>query len=248
MSVAALLSAVALLSQAPADAVLFDGATKAAWKDESAADDRVREIPSPTTAPSPQLRFLARKTDVAPLTPTNRPRAQLVSATNVMRRGGVYWQSVKLRIPTNFPRLRRNETALLVTPAYGPPYKGSPPLGLRVLGDDLVIKTNKYGRPRSQEIWDMRIRRGEWIRFTWRFRLAKDGWTEMYVDGRKATFRVDGRRTKRPRLALIDRTNGKGPWSARLSVYFDGDIQRDHLSTAFAGFRIATTRAAAEGG
>src|ERR1700727_1741465 len=82
--------------------LLFNGANKSAWTDQSATSTRVQRVSNPSNGFGTALRFQAYNGDVFPLTPTSNPRAQLVTYLPVSV-GGQFWESFEVYLPTNFP-------------------------------------------------------------------------------------------------------------------------------------------------
>jgi hypothetical protein len=160
-----------------------------------------------------------------------------------MEPGREYWQSWETLIPGNVPRLR---WLSLQTAAFGSPFEGSPPLELKIRRRSFVVETNGNPQTPWSVIWTSRLATDRWVRFTWHFRLARDGWAELYVDGKHMRL-ANGRggRVLRRHFSTIDASNWRGPWTARLAVYYPrGAASR---VTAFArGFRIGTTRTSVE--
>lgn len=153
---------------------------------QSASPDRV-EI----RTDSPRLgryyaRFTALDADVFPLTPTANPRAQLVRslAFNV---GDTAWISFSLRFPLDFPVIPPGGWVVLAQ-AHGPPFNGSPPIGIDVEGDNLIYHRDEmynYDNP-----WTHPMVRGEWLDFDLHIHFALDqtGWVELYFQGQQQVF------------------------------------------------------------
>ena len=233
----------AVASQPVNTAESFNGTTKARWSDQSAAADRVQQLENALGLRGPVLRFTAYDGDVAPLTPTSNPRAQLVGPSTI-RRGAEVWESWRMFLPASFPDVPPSDWLVLVTPAYGPPYGGPPPLILEVEGSRLTLRANVYAVTSPTPIWSAPFTRDRWTRYTLHFDFAEKGWVELYVDGRPQWLRAARRpRVHRLDLSLVNPSNDGGANSARLSIYYQlGSFSQ--VTAYFADFRVGATRAA----
>ena len=233
----------AVQSQPANTTATFNGTTKARWSDQSAAADRVQQLEDALGLRGPVLRFTAYNTDVAPLTPTSNPRAQLVGPSTILP-GAEVWESWRMLLPASFPDVPSSDWLVLVTPAYGPPYGGPPPLILEAEGSRLTLRASVYAVASPTPVWSAPSRRGQWTRYTLHFDFATPGWVELYVDGRPQWLRAARRpRVHRLALNLVNPSNDGGANSARLSIYYQlGSFSQ--VTAYFADFRIGATRAA----
>jgi hypothetical protein len=223
----------------------FDGTVQSAWFNQS-APGRVTQLTGFDGLSGPVLRLVAYNGDVAPLTPTDNPRAQLVSPS-IIQSGDVLWESFRMFLPKSFPSGSPAKWMVLWTQAYGPPFNGSGPGGLGVRGSRLEMDLNGYAPVPWKEVWSVPIPRGQWVRYTVHFLFSPDGWIELYVNGREQWLQEGtAPRTHHLLLSLDDPSNNGGPNSARIMVYYshNGFVK---ATAYFADFKIGTTRAAVEG-
>jgi hypothetical protein len=227
--------------------LLFDGTTKRAWAlNQSAAPDRITQLDGFAGLPGPVLRFTALDGDVAPLTPTDNPRAQLVSPL-IIRPGETVWESWLMYFPADLPYVPPADWLALWTPAYGAPFDGSPPTGFQIAGSRLELGRNGYAALPWVPAWTMPVPIARWTRFTVHFDFARAGWISLYVDGREQMLSGNhGRPVRRLDMALIDATNHTGPNASRILVYYAHGAFPS-VTVYYADFRVATTRGAAEG-
>ena len=246
MVVAATLALSAQVSASVHGYVLFNGTTKAAWAlNQSAAADRITQLDGFDGLAGPVLRFTALDGDIAPATPTNNPRAQLVSPL-LFYPGQVVWESWMMFFPASVPYVSSTQWLALWTPAYGAPFAGSPPTEFVVSGSRLELGRNAHAAVPWQPAWSMPVPRGRWTRFTVHFKFAANGWLALYVDGRAQSLREGlGPTARRLAIALIDASNDAGPNASRIFVYYQQGAF-PQVTVYYADFRIALTRAAAE--
>jgi Polysaccharide lyase len=253
LRVAVLVLPVALaVLAAPGDAanvsVAFDGTTKAAWAlDQSATPTRVTQLSGFAGISGPVLRFTADANDVAPRTPTDNPRAQLDGPSNI-RPGAVVWESWRMFLPQSFPDVPAPAWIILVTPAYGPPYAGLPPLTIAARDTSLTMGVNANATTPYSAVWSIPMPRNRWITYLLDMRFAPQGWVELWVNGVKQWLREGtAPKTQRLPIGMIDQTNDSGLNSARLSVYFTKGAF-DSVTAYFADFRVGSTRAQVDPG
>ena len=199
--------------------------------------------------------------DVAPLTPTVNPRAQLVSPGGIINSGGTYWVSFEMYLPASFPAggAPSNGFILLNESGYGAPYAGSPPIALYANNGDFEIQRNASSSPAYQVAWQSPIVRGQWVRFTFHFLHSTNGWFELYMngvqqelyDGPAQTPASDPNAAANSTLQMPvnyqDSSDNTGPWYAYEQVYYSVNTFPS-LTVDYKDFTVATTQAAAEAG
>lgn len=173
----------------------------------------VTEVPDPLGGGEDVFRLTVSDADVYPRTPTSNPRAELKSPTSIQP-GDEFWWSTKFLLPRDFPARVPDWLTLLQGP-FGPPYYGTPAWHVEVHRGRI-----HWSRNRTYEWdvpWQMPLVRGRWIEILVHGKLARRGFVEMWVDGRRVTFfagdsyNPDGHEpTKRLRMRTLDGSNDGG--------------------------------------
>jgi hypothetical protein len=222
----------------------FDGGRPASWIDQSASPKRVRLVADPAGGQDRVLELIAYNGDTAPLTPTQNPRAQLVTSTGIVERDQPFWESYQVYVPRTFPVAQTYGGWLtLGSPFYGRPFNGTPSVDLTISDGDFVWKGNSHAPTPWEIFWHRPVVTGQWIRFTWHVVPRTNGFVELYVDG--APVHVGGNEYG-VHLPVIDPSNDTGPWFSQLSVYFRHN-EFSHLRLYFRDFKIGSTERAVVG-
>jgi hypothetical protein len=227
-------------------AVIFDGSNPASWINQSAASNRVRHVADPDGGDDDAIKMTSYNSDVAPLTPTANPRAQLVTPGS-LRADTQIWESFEVYLPADFPESKTYGAWIaLGSPFYGRPWRGTPPEQISIENGEFRFERNGEAPDPYEVAWEAPLVLGRWVRFTWHLDLARSGWAQLYVDDVEQTLTQDGTSYLTLPMATKDASNYEGPWSAQLAVYYELDKFSD-LTVYFKNFKIATTQAAAEG-
>ena len=201
-------------------------------------------VPDPTGTSAPTLQFTTYNSDVAPLTPTANPRAQLLTPA-VIKKGQTLWESFEVYVPSSFPSIQPGEGWIsLETAVYGAPFAGSPAAEIGIDGGDFRFQRDVYAPTPYSIAWSSPLVKDRWVRFTWHFLVARNGWVELYVDGTQVLLNNGSTRVRRLHMPLIDPTDATGPWFSDLQLYYMHN-EFPSLTVLFKGFRIATTRSLA---
>ena len=168
--------------------LLFEGDQIEDFARNQSAPGAVTEVADPLGGSEEALQMAVSDADIYPITPTENPRAQLLSPA-IIDPGEEFWWSAKFYLPPDFPSWVPGWLTVLQGP-YGPPFYGTPPFHLEINGDELRWQRNStYG-------WDIPWRtpivRGEWVEIVLHQRFASDGFVEMWVNGERATFFAAG--------------------------------------------------------
>jgi hypothetical protein len=228
---------------------LFTGVRIGDFAGEYSAPGGISEVPNPTGGGEEVLRFDVSNRDVYPITPTENPRAELVSP-NIVRPGMEVWLSTRFLVPTNYPTISSGGWVSLVS-FYGPPYDSSSPWQLELAGNGLQWQRNAtYG-------FDIPFKgplvKGRWTTLLVHERFARRGFVEMWINGRPIEFFGGGggynpRRyapTRRLRVATRDRSNDGGRNSARLMQYRKAGMFSEG-TIYFGALAVGRTRASVE--
>jgi hypothetical protein len=247
--------ALVRLSSSPTKGgVLFNGSTLSPWVNQSAAPNRATVVKDPSGGRGTALKLTALNSDIAPLTPTSNPRAQLLSP-NVVSANVPFWESYEVYLPSKFPlsRTYANTPATysnfvqLGSPFYGAPWAGPPSTGLYIINGRFRWESNIYAPSGSRILWQMPAPRRRWLRVTWHIVPAVRGFAELYINDRPVHVRYRGVSQNGVDIPVIDATNYQGPWVSQLSVYYRHN-QFPRLTIYFRDFRIAASRRVAENG
>jgi hypothetical protein len=229
----------------------FKGTTIAAFPTNQSAPGAVQEVPDPRGRGRSVLALTVHDDDVAPVTPTENPRAQLLSPP-IIEPGAEFWLATELLIPRGFPEV---ESWLTLCSVYGPPADGPGPLDIAVDkvrgdGDLLILRRNdsyQYDIP-----WGIEVPRGRWMRFVWHERFARHGFVELWVNGKPVTFFAHSpynplavAPTRRLAMATVDDSDDDGANVAKIMQY----RQRGQFEVGtvyFAGLALGPSRSSVE--
>lgn len=203
-------------------APLFAGSKIEDFRAVHAAPGAIAEVPDPGGSAETVLRLDVSNRDVFPVTPTENPRAELLSP-DIVRPGMHFWLATEFFVPVDYPAVRAGEWVSLVA-VYGPPYRGSSPWSLELAGDTLQWQRN------STYDFDIPYKaplvRGRWTSVLVHERFGGRGFVAMWIDGRPIRFfsRDSYNPTRHPpvrrlKMATSDHSNGAGPNSARIMQY-----------------------------
>jgi hypothetical protein len=235
----------------PRGVLLFAGTRIGDFAANQSAPGAVREVPNPRGGAGRVLALTVHDGDVAPVTPTENPRAQLLSP-DLIQPGRTFWLSTAFLVPRSFPRV---SSWLTLTSVYGPPATGSGPWDLAIdaapAGGDLLM-LRRGGEYHEDIPWAVPVPRGRWTRATVHERFARHGFIELWIDGHQVTFFARSpynplgiAPTTRLRMATQGATNGGGPNAVKIMQY----RRRGQFKVGtifFAGLLIGTSRASVE--
>lgn len=218
----------------------FESGNIEGWQNQSCSPDRVTVYTSaeqPAWPPPPQgnraVRLLAYDSDVEPCTPTENPRAQIVSP-EILEDEMEVWEGFSVAFPPDYPSIEGN----VVQQDHGPPYSGSPPVAIRTKEEFIVLSVEGG----EETIWSTPLETGRWYRFVLHKVLSPDddsGSVELWVNGVRQAF-TDGSFTYETFTAEQD---GTGPMSFYLTNY-RGRGEAEAVSVFFDDARIGNSLAA----
>ncbi|HET7444359.1 MAG TPA: heparin lyase I family protein [Solirubrobacterales bacterium] len=218
--------------------LLFNGARISDFDLIQAAPGAITEVPDPAGSGETNLQMTVNDRDVAPITPTENPRAQLLSPP-IIDNGEEFWLSTKFFIPTNFPTSSHGWMSLVSI--YGAPFGGSSPWQIEVVDGRLQWMRN--GTYNWDVPWQMPLIKGSWVTVLLHERFASDGFVEMWINGQQVSF--FGRET---RLAMqtMDRSNNGDSNSAKIMQYREAGMFETG-TLYFGALKIGTTRESVSG-
>jgi Polysaccharide lyase len=186
------------------------------------APGAITEAPDPAGSGQTVFKMTVKDGDVAPITPTENPRAEMLSFPTI-RSGDEIWFSSKFFLPASFPSSVPGWMNVMQGP-YGPPWNGPPPWHLEVNGSN--IKWTRNSTYNWDVPWQMPLVRNSWVSVTVHERFGPDGWIEMWVNGQPITFFGGGTYNpnkvapaNRLSMATMDQSNSGGPNYVYLQSY-----------------------------
>ena len=187
--------------------------------------------------------------DVAPITPTENPRAEMLSFPTIKASDEI-WFSSKFFLPADFPSSVKGWMNVMQGP-YGPPWNGPPPWHIEVNGSN--IKWTRNSTYDWDVPWQIPLVRNSWVSVMVHERFGPDGWIEMWVNGQPITFFGSGTYnpnhvapTNRLSMATMDGSNSGGTNSVYLQSY--RKVGTLSSVTSYAGpLTIGKTRASVGG-
>jgi Polysaccharide lyase len=201
---------------------LFTGATISDFPMNQSAPGAVTEVPNPTNPAEKAIQMTVANTDVYPLTPTDNPRAQLLSPA-IIEQGEEFWWHSKFYLPADFPTSVPGWLTVLEGP-YGAPYDGTPPWHIEVNGTG--IRWQRNSEYTNDIPWEMPLVRGQWVEILMHCKFAAEGFVEMWVDGQQVTFFKNSiynpahvAPTTRLNMKTRDQSNDGGPNFAVIQSY-----------------------------
>jgi hypothetical protein len=219
------------------------------WLNQS-APGAVTEVADPTGAGGSVLQMTVQNSDVYPLTPTDNPRAELLSEP-IFTDGSEFWASAKFFLPSSFPTSVPGWLTLLEGP-FGEPFAGSPPWHIEVNGEG--IRWQRNGTYSWDIPWEMPLVRERWVEVLIHERYAHDGWIEMWIDGESVDFFAQSSfnprhepATHRLAMETMDASTDEGPGAIHEMNYREAGMFA--TTTVYQGpLAIGTTRASVEPG
>jgi hypothetical protein len=236
-------------ASAKSGGLLFDGSHLRDFASLEEAPHAITEVPDPLGSGDTVLKMTVDDDDVAPVTPTENPRAQALSP-NMISEGDEFWLGTEFLIPENFPP--RVPGWLSLVSIYGPPFNGSSPWQVGLDGRDMSWERNEhYG---YDVPWKQPVIRGQWVKVLLHERFDSHGWVEMWIDGQPITFFARGSSdnrnhhspTRRLQMATVDWSNDGGPNAAKIMQYREEGMF-ESATVYFGPLKIGTSRAAVNG-
>jgi polysaccharide lyase-like protein len=229
--------------------LLFEGNQIDDFLNQS-APGAVREVSDPTGSGAKTLRMTVADSDVAPITPTDDPRAQLVSPSFI-EPGDEFWWHFSFYLPNDFPE-RVPGWLLVGEGPYGFPWNGSPPVSVGI-GNGEEMGWQRNGTYDYDVPWSQSFERGKWTDVLMHIRFAGEGFVETWIDGEQVTFfgpdsynPNDEPETTRLQMATRDESNDGGKNFIVLQNYREAGMFGS--ATVYHGpTKVGTTRASVEG-
>jgi hypothetical protein len=242
-------TAPAAAASSAAAGLIFSGAKIGEFWLNQSAPGAITEVADPAGGGGTALKMTVSNHDVAPITPTDGPRAQLLSPATI-EPGDEFWWSGSFYLPQSFPSYVPGWLAV-AEGAYGPPFEGSPPFALEVANG--AIRWQRNDDYNWDIPWEMPIVRGEWVTFMVHQRFATDGFVELWIDGEQVTFFHETEwnpdhepETDRLQMQTEDHSNDEGPnWVAIQNYRPPGMF--NSVSVYQGAMKVGSTRASVAG-
>lgn len=233
----------------PSTDLIFNGTKTSQFLNQS-APGAVTQVTDPLGSQEQVFKFVVKDSDVAPVTPTENPRAQLVGPDDI-NVGDDVWVQNKFLLPSDFPSNIPGWDALFAT--YGPPFNGSGAWGIELSGTQMQWQRN--GTYRYDVPWSVPIVKNQWVTILAHEKFDANGFIEMWVNGQPVTFFAKNMsnyynpNNVTPTTHLVmktaDASNNGGPNSGRVAEYRKVGMF-PVLTTYHGPLIIGKTRAAVE--
>jgi hypothetical protein len=217
------------------------------WLDHS-APTAISEVADPAGSGETVMKMDVSDQDVYPVTPTENPRAELLSPP-LLQAGQEVWLATKFLVPSDYPTIPKGGWVSLVS-FYGAPFDGPSPWRIELAGDNMQWQRNgtyDYDVP-----WQAPLERDRWNTVLVHERFAADGFVEMWVNGQQITFFSSGgynpssvSPTTQLSMATMDGSNGAGANSAKIMQYREAGMFGSG-SIYFGPLLLGESRAAVE--
>ncbi|MBN9623684.1 MAG: heparin lyase I family protein [Actinobacteria bacterium] len=226
----------------------FSPAISSFWLNQS-APGAVTEVPDPAGGPEKVIKMTVSDQDVAPITPTENPRAQLLSPDTI-EPGQEFWWSGRFFLPVEgFPAFIP-QWLNIVEGAYGPPWNGTPPFEIEAVGSTLRWQRN--GTYDWDIPWEMPLERGRWITYLVHEKLAAEGFIELWINGSQVDFFARSSHnpdrlgpTTRLNMKTLDGSNDGGPNFVVIQNYRKVGMFQS-VTLYHGGMKLGSTRASVE--
>jgi hypothetical protein len=232
----------------PISSMLFNGKrVPDFWINHSAAG-AISEVPDPAGSGETVMDMTVNNNDVYPVTPTENPRAELLSP-GIVKPGQDVWLQTKFMVPTDYPSVPSDGWVSLVS-FYGAPFNGPSPWHLEMAGNNLQWQRNgTYG---YDVPYQAPLQRGSWTTVVVHEVFAEAGSIEMWINGQAIDFFGSGgfnpnhvAPTDKLEMATMDESNNAGANSAKIMQYRKAGMFESG-SIYFGALRMGTSRASVE--
>jgi len=230
-------------SPVPSSDILFSGIRISDFASNQSAPGAITQVTDPLGSGESALKMTVSSKDVAPITPTENPRAQLLSP-DLIKSGSEFWLQTKFLIPENFPSVPGWMSLVSI---YGAPFNGSSPWQIEVTGNKFTWQRN--GNYKWDIPWQAPMVKGRWVTVLLHERFASNGWVEMWIDGQQVNFFSPGgynpskhAPTTRLEMATMDSSNNGGANAAKIMQYRQAGMF-DSGTVYFGALRLGKTKA-----
>lgn len=217
--------------------VLFVGSAIDDYHRNESAPGAVTEVPDPLGSGETVLRMEVHEEDVAPITPTENPRAQLL-APDDFHRGDEMRIRGAILLPEDFPDATPvngfgEDGFLGLVSYYGPPFHGSGPWEIAAQGFPVANFNWQRNAESGFDIpWESPLVKERWMAWELWLRFDAPGWVRLWWDGEPVTFFAPGSSynpndeepTEKLVMNTVDVSNYSGPNHPKISNYRRRDM------------------------
>ena len=234
-------------SSGSSGSLLFDGTKIIDYPVNQSAPGAITEVPDPLGSGESVFKMTVNNKDVAPITPTDNPRAQLLTP-NMIVPNEEFWLQTKFLLPTNLPSIPGWMSLVAI---YGAPFAGSGPWGVAITENEFRFQRNAtydWDIP-----WKAPLIKGAWVTVLLHERFATNGWVEMWIDGKQLKFFPPGNynpnhvdETERLAMETMDASNDGAANAAKIMQY--RELNMFETGTVYFGaLKLGTSRSSVEG-
>ncbi|MBN9623050.1 MAG: heparin lyase I family protein [Actinobacteria bacterium] len=224
----------------------FEGSKISDYAMLQEAPGAITEVPDPAGSGESVMKMTVSNNDVAPITPTDNPRAQALSP-NIIENGQEFWLQTKFFLPPELPSIPGWMGLVAI---YGAPFAGSGPWGVEIVENELRWQRN--GNYQWDIPWNAPLEKGKWTTVLLHEKFASNGWVEMWINGEQITFFKTHRfnplhepETTRLQMQTMDSSNNGAPNAAKIMQYREAGMF-SMASVYFGSLNLGTTRASVE--
>jgi hypothetical protein len=212
---------------------------------QTCTPDRAQVVADPLGVARKVIKMTVLDSDVAPCTPTDNPRGQVLSPS-ILREGGEYWVGWSVLVPQSFPTTTTSgDNWISLGSIYGPPFAGNSSNGMKM---DTTAGVNKFYYRRGSdygydEPWSMPLIRGRWVDFVYHLKMSRDGtvgFREQWVNTGAGFVQQLLKGQKRLYMKTMTAANDAGPNFSKVSVYYKRGIMSSAMMY-FADHKIGTS-------
>ena len=231
----------------PSSELLFNGSKISDFSLLQEAPGAITEVPDPLGSGETVFKMTVNNKDVAPITPTDNPRAQALSP-NMIKPGEEFWLQTKFMLPTDLPSIPGWMSLIAI---YGAPFNGSGPWGVAITENEFRFQRN--GTYDWDIPWRAPLIKGAWVSVLLHERFGSNGFVEMWIDGQQIKFFPKGNynplheaETEHLSMQTMDSSNDEAPNAAKIMQYREAGMFETG-SVYFGALKLGTSRGSVEG-
>ncbi|HXV05798.1 MAG TPA: polysaccharide lyase [Solirubrobacterales bacterium] len=225
----------------------FEAGNLSQWSLNQSCSEGVTVVNSPVRSGQYAAKFTVTDTSTSeycPLVPTSSPRAQLVGP-QMFTEGSDDYIGFSTFFPADFPTI--SSGWMQVAEIYGPPFGGSPSIGIDVVGNRLALQRDPTHN--WDTIWTSptEISKGTaWEDIVLHVKFSTDpsvGFVELWLNGAQQTFKNGARRIYYDTLVPGVNWDGSSPNRVYLNQYRSSSPPRGAVTLYHDAARVGTSYA-----